>query len=146
MLLATVLAAGGYAAYALLFPDGLVVDHAFPLHRLSAAGGFSQAFQRVHAPFAFVWLPVQMAAMSAALSTAGRGLKAALPGVKEKALLPVPLLLMLALGYWDEEHSPMGLQILLQAQTQALLLLPLIAGMAVSRIRALRRGKEARHV
>ena len=131
---------------ALLFPDGLVVDHAFPLHRLSAAGGFSQAFQRVHAPFAFVWLPVQMAAMSAALSTAGRGLKAALPGVKEKALLPVPLLLMLALGYWDEEHSPMGLQILLQAQTQALLLLPLIAGMAVSRIRALRRGKEARHV
>ena len=68
VLLATVLAAGGYAAYALLFPDGLVVDHAFPLHRLSAAGGFSQAFQRVHAPFAFVWLPVQMAAMSAALS------------------------------------------------------------------------------
>lgn len=145
VLLATVLAASGYAAYALLFPDGLVVDHAFPLHRLSAAGGFSQAFQRVHAPFAFVWLPVQMAAMSAALSTAGRGLKAALPGVKEKALLPVPLLLMLALGYWDEEHSPMGLQILLQAQTQALLLLPLIAGMAVSRIRALHRGKEARH-
>ena len=145
VLLATVLAAGGYAAYALLFPDGLVVDHAFPLHRLSAAGGFSQAFQRVHAPFAFVWLPVQMAAMSAALSTTGRGLKAALPSVKEKALLPVPLLLMLALGYWDEELSPIGLQILLQAQTQALLLLPLIAGMAVSRIRALRRGKEARH-
>ena len=28
VLLATVLAAGGYAAYALLFPDGLVVDHA----------------------------------------------------------------------------------------------------------------------
>ena len=65
--------------------------------------------------------------------------------MKEKALLPVPLLLMLALGYWDEEHSPMGLQILLQAQTQALLLLPLIAGMAAFRIRALRRGKEARH-
>ena len=55
------------------------------------------------------------------------------------------LLLMLALGYWDEENSPMGLQILLQAQTQALLLLPLIAGMAVSRIRALCRRKEARH-
>ena len=92
----------------------------------------------------FALMAVMLVAAVQIVMSRARGIPKGLAGPIFLSLV-ITMLLMLALGYWDEEHSPMGLQILLQAQTQALLLLPLIAGMAVSRIRALRRGKEARH-
>jgi hypothetical protein len=144
-LYATILCVVGYIAYGLLFPNGGALESNFPLHRLSAAGGFSHSFQRTHALFVFVWLPVQLAAVSAGLCYAARSLRAVFPVRHPRALLPLPLALIAILGFRDMEHSPMWLNYLLQTNLQSLLILPLLIPMIVGKATEKRREKEARH-
>lgn len=144
-LYATAISLAGYIAYGLLFSGGGAATTTFPLHRLSAAGGFSHSFQRTHALFVFVWLPVQVAAVGAGICYAARSLHAALPAAPGRILVIPPLALACALGFRDIEHSPMWLNTLLQTNLQSLLVLPLLLPMIVGKAAERRREKEARH-
>ena len=144
-LLGCALCVTGYVFYALLFPNGAAQGADFPLHRLSASGGFSSAFQRTHSLFIFVWMPVQMAAVGAGLCYAVRSLRAVIPARNPRALVPIPLLAALALSFPDIDHSPPALLYLLQTNVQALLALPLLIPLLAGRLREKRQERRARH-
>lgn len=135
----------GYVFYALLFPNGAAQGTNFPLHRLSASGGFSRAFQRTHALFIFVWLPAQMTAVGAGLCYAVRALRAVIPAKNPRVLVPLPLLVALALSFPDSDHSPTALLYLLQTNTQALLSLPLLVPLLAGKVREIRRERREQH-
>ena len=144
-LLGGALCVTGYVFYALLFPNGAAQGADFPLHRLSAAGGFSSAFQRTHSLFLFVWMPVQMAAVGAGLCYAVRSLRAVISAKNPRALVPLPLLIALALSFPDIDHSPPALLYLLQTNVQVLLALPLLIPLLAGKLREKRQERRARH-
>lgn len=144
-LLGCALCMTGYVFYALLFPNGAAQGADFPLHRLSASGGFSSAFQRTHSLFIFVWMPVQMAAVGAGLCYAVCSLRAVIPAKNPRVLVPIPLLAALALSFPDIDHSPPALLYLLQTNVQALLALPLLIPLLAGRLREKRQERRARH-
>lgn len=143
---ATVLGVTGYLFYALLFPNGSTANVTFPLHQLSVSGGLSYAFQRAQALFVFVWLPLQLAAIGAGLCYALRSIQAVFSIKRPQWFVPVFVLMIAALGVKDIDASPAWLRMLLQTNTQALFLLPLLIPLIVGKVQELRLKKEeSRH-
>lgn len=141
-LLATALCVTGYVFYALFFPNGTLPDSAFPLHRLCASGGFSSSFQRTHALFVFVWLPVQLAAIGAGLCYAVRSLHCVVHVRNPRILAALPLAAAAILAWPTAERSPQWLTYLLQTNMQALLALPLLLPLIAGKVQELRRRPE----
>ena len=140
-LLGCALCTAGYLTYGLIFPNGAAQGTAFPLHQLSASGGFSSALQRTHALFIFAWLPVQAAAVGAGLTYAGRSLRAVFPKASARLLALLPLLAALALGFPALADSPAWLLYLLQTNVQAYLALLLLVPLLICGLRE----RRARH-
>lgn len=144
-LVAMALCLMGYISYALLFPNGSMLDSSFSLHRLSAAGAFSHVFQRMHTLFVFVWFPIQLAAVGAALCYAVRSLHVVIPIKNPRWLVAALLLIILVTSYQESEQSPIWLLYLLQTNMQSLLLVPLLIPMLVGKIADAKQKKEASH-
>lgn len=137
----TILATAGYLCCAML-PDGSSEAAAYPLHRITLSGGVSFAFERMQALFVFVWLPIQTAAVSAGLALAAECIHTALPD-KSNASVLCPLIAAAAmLALPDPERSPAWLTLLMQTNTQCLVLLPLLIPLSVGKRKEQRTAKE----
>ena len=140
-----ILTTAGYLCCAMLADGNASAEAAFPLHRITLSGGISFAFERMQALFVFVWLPVQAAAAAAGLAQAAQCMHTALPKKREASILCALFTAAAILALPDPERSPAWLTALMQANTQCLVLLPLLIPLGVGKLREQRAAREGQN-